>query len=120
LIGRLRFVPPCETNLSRAPESPPQPRSTAFEGEEEAAQEAAETAGSHPLDGGPFKRCRSPKVYTLGVGKHVFRVRAIGWTGLRGPQEVARFEVCHPTYPPQCQGKPSPSWSLLRERLNRT
>jgi hypothetical protein len=57
------------------------------------------------LDGRPVKRCRSPKAYTVGIGKHVFRVRAIGWTGLRGPAEVARFEVCHPTFPPQCQGK---------------
>jgi len=58
------------------------------------------------LDGGPARRCRSPKTYTVGIGKHLIRVRAIGWTGLRGPAEVARFEVCHPTFPPQCQGKP--------------
>lgn len=58
------------------------------------------------LDGRPLKRCRSPKSYRVGVGKHVIRVRAIGWTGLRGPAEVAQFEVCHPTFPPNCQGRP--------------
>ena len=40
------------------------------------------------LDHGPLKRCRSPHHYRLEVGRHVFRVRAIGATGLRGP--VAR------------------------------
>jgi hypothetical protein len=54
------------------------------------------------LDGHPVKRCRSPKRYHVGVGHHVFRVRAIGWTGLEGPPEVARFRVCHPTPYPNC------------------
>jgi hypothetical protein len=54
------------------------------------------------LDGHPVKRCRSPKSYRVGVGHHVFRVRAIGWTGLEGPSEVARFRVCHPTPYPNC------------------
>lgn len=49
------------------------------------------------LDKRPLRRCRSPKGYRVGLGRHVFRVRAIGWTGLRGPQEVRRFKVCHPT-----------------------
>ncbi len=57
------------------------------------------------LDGRPVKRCRSPKAYTVGIGKHVFRVRAIGWTGLRGPPEVARFEVCHPSKRGWCIGQ---------------
>jgi hypothetical protein len=52
------------------------------------------------------RRCRSPKGFTVGLGKHVFRVRAIGWTGLKGPEEKRSFEVCHPTFPPQCAGKP--------------
>ena len=54
------------------------------------------------LDGHSVKRCRSPKGYRVGVGHHVFRVRAIGWTGLEGPPEVARFRVCHPTPYPNC------------------
>jgi hypothetical protein len=54
------------------------------------------------LDGLPVKRCRSPKRYRVGVGHHVFRVRAVGWTGLQGPPEVARFHVCHPTPYPNC------------------
>ena len=45
----------------------------------------------------PLKRCRSPKSYRVGLGRHVFRVRAIGRTGLRGPVAVWRFEVCRPT-----------------------
>lgn len=49
------------------------------------------------LDGRPLKRCRSPKAYRIGVGRHVFRVRAVGWTGLRGPVEVHRFRACRPT-----------------------
>lgn len=52
------------------------------------------------IDGQPLKRCRPPKDYRVGFGKHVFRVRAIGWTGLRGPAEVARFRVCHPVASP--------------------
>ena len=38
------------------------------------------------LDGGSFRKCRSPKVYRhLMPGKHVFRVRAIGPTGVLDP-----------------------------------
>lgn len=48
------------------------------------------------LDRRPLKRCRSPKTYRVGRGRHVFRVRAIGWTGLRGPVETYRFRVCRP------------------------
>jgi len=54
------------------------------------------------LDGRPVKGCVSPKRYRVGTGHHVFRVRAIGWTGLKGPPEVARFRVCHPTPYPNC------------------
>ena len=45
------------------------------------------------LDDRRAKRCRSPKNYRVGRGKHRFSVRAIGWTGLKGPAEVDRFEV---------------------------
>jgi hypothetical protein len=45
------------------------------------------------LDDGPFKPCHSPARYRVGLGKHVFRVRAIGLTGLRGPIALDRFTV---------------------------
>src|SRR3954447_21824949 len=48
------------------------------------------------LDDRPLRRCRSPKHYRVSYGRHVFRVRAIGWTGLRGPVERSGFRVCHP------------------------
>lgn len=57
------------------------------------------------IDGRPVKGCRSPKSYRVGLGRHVFRVRAIGWTGLKGPPEVARFEVCRPGPLPYCLGR---------------
>jgi putative hemolysin len=60
------------------------------------------------IDKRPARPCRSPRVFTVGIGKHVFRVRAIGWTGLKGPPEVARFKVCHPTTRSFCAGKPLP------------
>ena len=56
------------------------------------------------LDKRPLKRCSSPKTYRVGLGKHVFRVRAIGFTGLKGPAAVARFKVCHPTKRGWCIG----------------
>jgi hypothetical protein len=61
------------------------------------------------LDKRRAKRCRSPKPYRVGLGRHVFRVRAIGWTGLRGPVETWRFEVCRPTPYGFCMRKLPPS-----------
>jgi hypothetical protein len=55
------------------------------------------------IDQRPVRSCRSPRAYRLGLGHHVFRVRAIGVTGLRGPAKVNRFQVCHPTLFPLCQ-----------------
>jgi hypothetical protein len=44
-----------------------------------------------------MRRCKSPQRYRVGPGHHAFRVRAVGWTGLRGPMEVSAFQVCrHP------------------------
>jgi hypothetical protein len=40
-----------------------------------------------------FKPCHSPVRYRASVGRHVFRVRAIGLTGLRGPAATDRFRV---------------------------
>lgn len=41
----------------------------------------------------PYRRCSSPFRYWVGRGKHVFRVRAIGPTGLRGPVALDRFRI---------------------------
>ncbi|MGZ3472574.1 MAG: WD40/YVTN/BNR-like repeat-containing protein, partial [Isosphaeraceae bacterium] len=46
------------------------------------------------LDHKPFRRCRSPKRYQpVGVGRHVFQVKAIGMTGLRGPIAREPFTI---------------------------
>ena len=45
------------------------------------------------LDRRPFRPCRSPKRYRLGVGKHVFMVRATGLTGLEGPITREPFRI---------------------------
>lgn len=58
------------------------------------------------IDDRPAKRCQSPKAFTLGLGKHTFRVWAIGWTGLKGKMAFAKFEVCHPRLRGFCRGKP--------------
>lgn len=61
------------------------------------------------IDKRPLRRCRSPKGYRVGLGRHVFRVRAIGWTGLKGPAARYRFKVCHPTpYPNRVTHLPPP------------
>jgi hypothetical protein len=39
------------------------------------------------------RACRSPKTYRVGAGRHVFRVRAVGLTGFKGPFAKARFRV---------------------------
>jgi hypothetical protein len=62
------------------------------------------------LDQRPERRCRSPKTYRAGVGIHRFRVRAIGWSGSKGPPAVVRFEVCHPTRIGLCIGPSSRRW----------
>lgn len=44
----------------------------------------------------PYRRCKSPVGYWVGLGNHVFRVRAIGPTGLRGPVALDRFKIVGP------------------------
>jgi hypothetical protein len=39
-------------------------------------------------------RCRSPQRFRVGPGHYRFRVRAVGWTGLRGPAAEQRIRVC--------------------------
>ncbi len=56
-------------------------------------------------DGGRWRGCESPHRYWVDLGRHAFRVRAIGPTGLEGPVARDRFRVvdnnvCHP---PHCQ-----------------
>jgi Ca2+-binding RTX toxin-like protein len=46
------------------------------------------------LDGGPIKRCRSPRSYTVPVGAHAVRIRAIDGAGNRDPSPTLfRFRV---------------------------
>lgn len=54
------------------------------------------------MDGRPLRPCHSPKFYRVGLGRHVFRVRAVGWTGLRGPVAKAVFWTCHKDGQPGC------------------
>jgi hypothetical protein len=56
------------------------------------------------LDRRPYKPCRSPKVYRVGIGKHMFKVRAVGWTGYRGKAAYDSFKVCRPTEKGHCIG----------------
>lgn len=67
------------------------------------------------IDKRPMKRCHSPKVYRVGAGRHHFRVRAIGWSGLKGPPAVAWFRVCRAPSPPP----PSPVPPCWHERSRR-
>jgi hypothetical protein len=56
------------------------------------------------LDGKAFRHCHSPKRYVVArTGKHAFKVRAIGSTGLKGP--IARELI---DIPPLCTPKPKP------------
>lgn len=45
------------------------------------------------LDGRRYRRCKSPASYRVGRGKHVFRVFAVGPTGLRGPRASFHLRV---------------------------
>lgn len=44
-------------------------------------------------DGHRFKACHSPVRYKVAAGRHVFRVRAIGLTGIKGPIVTRHFRV---------------------------
>ena len=60
------------------------------------------------LDGGRFKRCHSPKRYILAhTGNHLFKVRAIGSTGLKGSITREIIEI-----PPFCTRPPKPGVCL--------
>lgn len=49
------------------------------------------------LDNRHFKPCKSPKTYRVGLGRHLFKVKAVGWTGHRGKAAYDPFKVCRPT-----------------------
>jgi hypothetical protein len=44
-------------------------------------------------DDSAWHACRSPSRYWFDHGRHVFRVRAIGYTGLKGPIATDRFRI---------------------------
>lgn len=46
------------------------------------------------LDHHKMHRCHSPQRFRVGPGHHKFRVRAVGWTGLRGPVAAGTVWVC--------------------------
>ena len=48
------------------------------------------------LDRRPYRACHSPLRVWADQGRHVFRVRAIGATGLKGPVALDRFRVLPP------------------------
>jgi hypothetical protein len=49
-----------------------------------------------------FKPCKSPKVLRVRAGRHVFKVRAVGLTGLKGKVATGRFQVFRPSeWPPK-------------------
>lgn len=52
------------------------------------------------LRGRRFTRCRSPKRYRVPAGEYIFKVRAIGITGARGPVTRFRFRVGPPAERP--------------------
>ena len=64
------------------------------------------------FDHRPFRRCRSPKRYPVGVGRHLFQVRGIGVTGLKGPITRELIEI-----PRLCGKTPRPG-VCLRIRLH--
>jgi putative hemolysin len=47
------------------------------------------------IDQHALELCHSPRRYRLGIGRHVFKVRAIGPTGLIGPAAIFHFRVTH-------------------------
>ncbi len=51
------------------------------------------------LDRQPWRRCRSPRRLYARVGRHRFRVRAIGLTGLSGPPTSNRFKIRRVQFP---------------------
>jgi hypothetical protein len=48
------------------------------------------------FDRARFRRCHSPKGYKVGYGRHVFKVRAVGLTGLRGRADTAVIKIRKP------------------------
>ncbi len=64
------------------------------------------------MDDRRMRPCHSPNVFRVGVGHHRFRVRAIGWSGLKGPISKAFFRTCRPPATPPSRPLP-PCWKGL-------
>jgi hypothetical protein len=61
------------------------------------------------LSGRHYRPCRSPRRYRVGKGTHLFRVRAIGTGGIKGPPTSFHFRVGRLTEPQpvgSCRPKP--------------
>jgi hypothetical protein len=59
------------------------------------------------IDDRRWRRCRPPKRYRVGAGKHAFRVRAVARGGARGPKTSFHFRVGRLIEPPpvgSCRG----------------
>lgn len=67
------------------------------------------------LHGKRFRICKSPTLYTVGRGKHVFRVRAIAPGGLKGPPTAFHFRVGSLTERPPVGSCPEGSDGSLRK-----
>jgi hypothetical protein len=52
------------------------------------------------LDDRRFRKCKSPRRYRVAGGLHVFKVRAVTASGLRGPRATFHFRVGKLTEPP--------------------
>ncbi len=86
-------------NPPRAPQvkitKKPQPKSAATTAKFKfTAVPAAGSKFECKLDKGKFGKCKSPKTYKkLKVGRHTFRVRAVGSTGLKSKPATYKFTV---------------------------
>jgi CSLREA domain-containing protein len=75
-------VPVPDTKITKAPKAKSSQTTAKFKFKSTVAGSSFECK----LDKGKFKKCRSPKSYKkLKPGKHVFKVRAVGPTGVKDP-----------------------------------
>jgi hypothetical protein len=51
------------------------------------------------LDHGKWSRCKSPKTFAVTPGPHIVRIRAVGPTGIAGPQASRHFKRLPPRGP---------------------
>jgi hypothetical protein len=65
------------------------------------------------LDGGPFTSCTSPVAFTVGVGAHLFEVRAIDPEGIGDPTSASRAWTVDLT-PPQTTISSGPTGTIAQ------